>query len=196
MRNQSTFKAFVAVCVFAALAGGCNEVRVNVTSGVRPDKPLRVAVLDFDSSTDSVETLLGAREVHVIDNAGVIVAEAVSTALVDVSQLRVVEGRRLRQAIAELKLTPDDALTPENLKKLGHLAGVDGVVVGYVSDFHWWQVGFCSGTGLAFTARMVDTATGEVIWSAAVHRNRGDNHNELLFDACAVMASKLNDKLD
>ena len=189
-------KALAAVCVFSVAAAGCSDVRVNVMEGKRPGEALRVAVLSFSSSTDPVETLLGARDVHEINNAGVIVADAVAVALVDVPQLHVVEGGRLKQVMAELKLTPEDILRPENLKKVGTAAGIDGVVVGYVTDFHWWQVALCSGSELAFSARLVSTETGEVLWSTAVARNRSDSHSKLLFDACAAMADKLADKLE
>ena len=196
MRNLSVLKTCVAFSVLAALAGGCGEVRVNVIEGRIAPKPFRAAVLDFEWSADPVETVLGGRDVHEIDKAGSIVADAVAVALVDVPELQVVEGARLKQVIAELKLTPADALTPENLKKIAQAAEVDGVVVGYVSDFHWWQVALCSGTDLAFTARMVSAKSGEVIWSAAVRRSRYQNHSRVLFDACAAMAGKLADKLE
>ena len=196
MRNPSVLKTWVAFSVLAVLAGGCGEVRVNVIEGEVSPKPFRVAVLDFEWSADPVETVLGGQDVHEIDNAGSIVADAVSVALVDVPQLQVVEGARLKQVIAELKLTPDDALTPENLKKVAQAAEIDGVVVGRVSDFHWWQVALCSGTDLAFTARMVNATSGQVLWSAAVRRSRRRNHSRVLFDACAAMAGKLANELE
>jgi len=186
----------VGVLAAVLAVGGCGETRVNIMAGARPDASYRIAVLDFNSSRDPVETLLGAHDTHQIDNAGEIVADAVAVALVDVPQLQVVESRRLKQVMNDLKLTPADVLTPANLKKVGEAAAIDGVVVGYVSDFHWWQVGFCSGSSLAFTARLVSTETGEVLWSAAVHRSRDDNHSEVLYDACAAMASKLESKLE
>ena len=196
MTDRRMATAWVGVFAVALVAGGCGETRVNVMAGARPDASYRIAVLDFNSSTEPVETLLGARDVHQIDKAGEIVADAVSVALVDVPQLHVVESRRLKQVMADLKLTPADALTPANLKKLGEAAEIDGVVVGYVSDFHWWQVVFCSGSDLAFTARLVSTQTGEVLWSAAIHRSRYHNHSEVLFDACAALADKLANKLE
>ena len=196
MRNWNIVKALVAVCVLGGAVGGCNGVRVNVTEDLRLKAGFRVAVLNFESSTAPVETLLGGRETHEIANAGPIVADAVAVALVDVPQLHVVEGGRLKQVMEELKITPADALSPANLKKLGEAAGIDGVVVGYVTDFHWWQVMLTSGSDLAFSARMVSMETGEVLWSAAVRRSRRDNHTQLLFDACAAMASKLEDRLE
>ena len=189
-------KVLATVCLLAGAAAGCSSIRVNVMAGKRPAEPYRVAVLDFVSSTDPVETLLGARDVHEITNAGAVVADAVSVALVDVPQLHVIESGRLKQVMAELKLTPDEVLRPENLKKVGQAAGIDGVVVGFVTDFHWWQVALSSGSELAFSARLVSTDTGEVLWSAAVTRSKGDSHNKVLFDACAAMASKLADQLE
>jgi len=193
-RNVTT--VLVACVGVLVLAAGCGEVRVNVMDDARNDAPFKIAVLQFDSSTDPTETLLGAQDTHEIENAGVIVSDAVAAALVNVGSLQVVEAKRVEQVMTELKLTPEDALTPENLKKLGEAAGVDGVVVGYVSDFHWWQVALCRGTNLAFTARLVGTETGQVMWSASVHRSRYDNHSEVLFDACAAMADKLAKKLE
>jgi len=195
MSNRSVTKVLAAVCVLAAV-GGCSGVRVNVVEGTRPSGPFRVGVLDFKASTDPVETLLGAREVNQIENAGPIVADAVSVALVDVDQLHVVEGRQLTQVMTELKLTPENVLTPENLKKLGQATGIDGVVVGYVTDFHWWQVALCSGSELAFSVRMVSTETGQVLWSASVARSGRVSHTTLLFDACAALADKLESALD
>jgi len=198
MTYRSVTRALVAcvgVVAMAMAAGGCGEIRVNVADAARDGGPFRVAVLQFETSTDPVETLLGAQDTYEIENAGATVSDAVAAALVAVEKLQVVEGKRAEQVMTELKITSEDALTPENLKKLGETAGIDGVVVGYVSDFHWWQVALCSGADLAFTARLVSTSTGEVLWSASVHRSRNDKHSKVLFDACAAMADKLSKKL-
>lgn len=199
MTYRNVTKALVA-CVgalsLAMAAGGCGEVRVKVADSAKDGGPFRVAVLQFEASTEPVETLLGAQDTHEIENAGATVSDAVATALVAVEKLQVVEGKRAEQAMIELKLTSADALTPENLKKLGEAAGIDGVVVGYVSDFHWWQVALCRGSDLAFTARLVSTSTGEVLWSASVRRSRYSKHSEILFDACAAMANRLDNELE
>jgi len=201
MNHGSVLKALVAcvgVLVLAMAAGGCGrgEVRVNVVDDVKDDGPFRIAVLEFDTSIDPTETLLGGRDAHEIEAAGAIVADAVASALVNVGTLEVIEAKRLEQVMTELKLTPEDALTPENLKKLGEAAGIDGVVVGYVSDYHWWQVALTRGTNLAFTARMVNCEAGKLMWSASIHRSRYDDHSEVLFDACAAMAEDLAGQLE
>jgi TolB-like protein len=184
------------IVVAALLASGCiGETRVNAVPGSGSGRDFRLAVLDFQASEGTAETKLGGADIHAISDAGQIVADAVGTALVRVSAFRVVERMQAARIIEEMGLTPHDVLLPENLKRFAEEANLDGVLVGYVSDFHWWQIALTSGSRVAFTARLVSTQTGEVLWSASCHRSRREDHSEVLYDACAAMVSELRDAL-
>lgn len=195
IENRRTAIVLALVCVAAGSVGCSSDVRVSLMSGHEPTEVLRIAVMEFDAFNSAGETLLGGSEIRHIPDAGKIIADAVAVALVNVPQLHVIERKQTAQIMEHLGITPADALSPANLSRLANATKADGVLLGLVSDYHSWQIALTGGSKVAFTARMVSTKTGEVLWSAACYRGRRQDHNKMLQDICAELAAELAKKL-
>jgi hypothetical protein len=68
---------------------------------------------------------------------------------------------------------PEDALTVDQLRKIGEVAGVQGIFVGNVSQYE--MMATSSGTFPVITveARLVDLTSGNVVWKASVAERGG-----------------------
>ncbi len=195
MRTMSVLKVLVVV-VGLLLVAGCSQVRVRLDPDAEFPETLRIGVLDFEHRAGSAETLLGGAEIHRIEDGGVVVADAVAAALVSTPGHHVVARGRVKSVMEKMGLSPTDVVAPENLKPFGEAAGVDAVVVGCVTDFHWWQVALSSGSRLTFDVRAVETTTGRVLWSASCNRGKHVDHNTALHDTCEEMAAELADMME
>jgi hypothetical protein len=97
--------------------------------------------------------------------------------LLDAGGYRIIERKQLKQILNEQKFATSDLIDTETACEIGRVAGVDGVVlVQYVHEFSWFLI-YTKKTGFG-VAKMIDVATGEVIWSAEV---RADKHTLLPF---------------
>ncbi|HEX6944021.1 MAG TPA: hypothetical protein VF128_13910 [Gemmatimonadaceae bacterium] len=68
---------------------------------------------------------------------------------------------------------PEDSLTPEQLKKIGEAAGVQGIFIGSVAQYEMTATGAGPFPVITADARFVDVATGTVIWTASVSDRGG-----------------------
>lgn len=68
---------------------------------------------------------------------------------------------------------PTNPWSSAELAKLGEDAGVQGVFMGTVRDYDMAQVGRESFPLISLEVRLVDTATGRVVWSASKTRKGG-----------------------
>ena len=59
-----------------------------------------------------------------------------------------------------------------DLARLGEEAGIQGVFMGIVRDYEMTRVGRSSYPLVSMEVRLIDTATGQVVWSAS-HTRRG-----------------------
>ena len=68
--------------------------------------------------------------------------------------------------------SPSTPWSSADLARLGQEAGVQGVFMGVVRDYEMTRVGRESFPLLSLEVRFIDTATGQVVWSAS-HTRRG-----------------------
>jgi hypothetical protein len=68
---------------------------------------------------------------------------------------------------------PEDSLTPEQLKKIGEAAGVQAIFIGSVSQYEMQATGSGPFPVITAEARMVDVATGTVVWTASASDRGG-----------------------
>jgi hypothetical protein len=68
---------------------------------------------------------------------------------------------------------PEDSLTPEQLKKIGEAAGVQGIFIGSVSQYEMTPTGAGPFPVISADVRFIDVATGTVVWTASVSDRGG-----------------------
>src|SRR5208337_302160 len=106
---------------------------------VPEDRPMTVAVTDFPESIRNQTCGLGR-----------FVAERLTTLLSQHRQCRLIERHRLDQVLQELKFSMSELVDPAKARRLGQMLGVQGLVVGTVTDL---------GTTFDIDARIIDIQT-------------------------------------
>ncbi|HNW43453.1 MAG TPA: ankyrin repeat domain-containing protein [Elusimicrobiales bacterium] len=86
---------------------------------------------------------------------GDVVAARVTTELIKLKKLKVVERKEIQKMLAELKLQNTGAIGPDSAKKLGRLLGADLLVVGTMAEL--------PGRVLELNVRLADVESGEAI---------------------------------
>ncbi|MFH1653191.1 MAG: CsgG/HfaB family protein [Pseudomonadota bacterium] len=142
------------------------------------DRPkMRVAVSNF-GATDRFASVYGGW------NIGGGLAAQLVTELIKTNRVVVVERAILSKVLIEQELGESRLLTPMTKTPAGHLLGVDYLIVGEVTEFDEKQVGAGMAAGflgvkasgeisaahVGMDIRLVDTRTGEILYS---HRAQG-----------------------
>jgi len=126
-----------------------------------PAKPVRLAVLPFKSPPGSPAS-------------GELAYEAFSTYLLELKGYSVIDRGSLDQLIKEQKLTQTGAIDQEKAVEIGKLLGAQGVVLGTVTEYIPRSYLMFPPARVSLTARMINTKTGEVEWTAS-HSRGGYN---------------------
>lgn len=161
------------IIVFAALLGSLDQtlsLAQDLDSQLKPvvDKIVagcasagakRVTVADFTDLQGQVTEL------------GRFLAEEFSASLVDASRLGVVDRANLRTILAEHKLNVSGLVNPDTAKKLGQVAGVDGIVMGTITPI---------GDTVRITVKVVGTETATLMATGRADLARTKAIDELL----------------
>jgi hypothetical protein len=100
---------------------------------------------------------------------------AFTTALLSSRKFEVVDPGVFATAVKQIAGTriPEDSLTPEQLKKIGETAGVQGIFIGSVSQYDMTSTGAGPFPVITVDARFVDAATGTVVWTSSASDRGG-----------------------
>ena len=159
------------------LVGGCANpaAAVQFSPEFRTKTKMVVAVLPFEQpepGPDHEETLWMRISTK---GAGNLVSDMFTTELMRVPGFRLVERSQIQKILNEQDLTLSQLMTRKSAQEIGHLLGVDAVVMGNVSEF-WCGTTAVPGTGscrFTYSMRMVDTKTGIVLVSSSVNSSFG-----------------------
>jgi hypothetical protein len=163
LRQTGLWRETTMIVASLLLAAGCSApVRDFTRKDVDMSFYQRVGVIPFRSMTADafagekftsafITALLSSRKFEVVDPG--IFANA----------LKQVAGARI----------PEDSLTPEQIKKIGETAGVQGIFIGSVSQYDMQSTGAGPFPVITAEARLVDVATGTVVWTSTVSDRGG-----------------------
>ncbi len=136
-----------------------NACAPNVTVKKWPESRMRVAVLPFKGTSDHPE-------------AGNLAYEAFSTNILKVKEYDIVDRGALEQVLSEQKLGMSGAIDQTKAVEIGKLLGADGVILGAVTAYEHRHLLMFPPAKVSLTARLVNTRTGVVEWTAS-HRVGG-----------------------
>ncbi len=119
------------------LAQGVADLASQLAKSIPEGHPMTIAVTDFPQKKQ-------------ICGLGTFVAERLSTLMSRQPQCRLIERHRLDQVLQELKLGMSELVDPEKARRLGQMLGVQGLVVGTMTDL---------GTTFDVDARIIDIQT-------------------------------------
>jgi TolB-like protein len=137
----------------ADLREGVEQLATAIAKGTPENRQVRVAVTDFPD-------LQG-----VTSDLGRYISERLTTRLAQSSRFRVIERRRLGQVLVELKFGMSDLVDREKAKQLGRIAGVEGLVVGSISDL---------GNTVEIDTRLIEIDTGNMLVATTTTISKDD----------------------
>lgn len=130
------------------LQEGMAELADKIVESSKAQENQSIAIMPFRGTDDSITELSN------------FMADELVMSLFNVpdSGLGIVERSQLEQIFNELSLSLSGAIDNNSIKKVGELAGVDGMVIGSITNL---------GERLRINARMIDTETAFVYAAAA-----------------------------
>jgi len=146
-------RARVLLLVAAALtACGCATA---VQEWVKPGagRVDRVAVLAFENQTSSLR-------------AGQSAADLLVTELLATGAMAVMDPSEVGDLLRRENLDPADAGRLPSAQRIGRLLQVSHVLQGSVTEYRY-KPGLSETPAVGVTARLVDVASGDVVWSAS-----------------------------
>ncbi|MGD2091536.1 MAG: CsgG/HfaB family protein [Candidatus Aminicenantes bacterium] len=132
----------------------------------------------FDNSFIEKIAVLEFSNYSINPNAGKIIADSVEQFLINNSKYTVISRMELNHILREHNLSARGILSSDTAKNIGRLAGVDALIVGNVQDYSIKTISWSEREGanlyyvyykrianVAFTYKVLNTTTGEVVWS-------------------------------
>lgn len=161
---------WVMLSLLLVSCGTFNFQHDHVSIGADQTTVQRVAVFDFNFERPE-RGRIERGKIERPANAGEIVAEIFAEHLLGTGLYQVVGKERMESIMRQNGLRPADLLALPDWKRIHDLLGVDGIVLGVVSEYGDWRSRLNWGGVSIFTARLVNVASGDVVWSVSVNRN-------------------------
>ncbi len=131
------------------------------------DSPKRVAVLPFENRSER-------------KGASRIVTDVFLSVLFQRGRFEVIEPGMVSEALVAMGATPFGAVDMETLEGLRQRVGAEAVIVGTVYGYsEGIKMRATTSPELEMDARMLDTTSGRILWSAA-HGRKGDDYELFL----------------
>jgi hypothetical protein len=161
---------WVMLSLLLVSCGSFNFKHDHVSIGPEPDAVQRVAVFGFNFDRPE-KGRIERGKIERPANAGEIVADIFAEHLLGTGLYQIVGKERIESIMLQSNLRPSDLLALSDWNRIRDLLGVDGVVLGVVSEYGDWRSRLNWGGVSIFTARLVGVSSGNVVWSLSVNRN-------------------------
>lgn len=131
------------------------------------DPPKRVAILPFENGTER-------------RGAALIVDDLILVELRQAGRFDVADAGETQRVLRSLGVAPYGGIDLESLRRIGEAAGVDAVILGRVGDYNeGLRPGASTSPSVALDARMLETATGRILWMG-FHEAQGEDSQIVL----------------
>lgn len=130
----------------------------------------RVAVLGFEFNRLE-KGRIDRGKIERALNAGKIVTDIFVEHLLATGLYQIVGRQHTETLLEQNNLNQANLLALSDWEQIRELLGVDGIVLGVVTEFGDWRSRLNWGGVSIFTARLVDLSSGEVVWSVSANRN-------------------------
>lgn len=180
MRNRARCIGFVMLVMMCRTApalaqydlqGGIQDLVQQMVASMEQQKQ-KLAIVDF-TNLDGLA-----------DNFGRYLSERLITTFVLTRRVEVVERKQLSKLLAEQELGLSGLIDPHQVKRVGRLAGVDGIVIGSVSVLP---------TAVEVHARLIETETGRILATAVTRIRKGAELRALLDGATEILSTGIID---
>lgn len=174
------------------------DIDANKAPKFPPSRVMKVAVLPFNApaaGTKNYSTFGGQGTYNTPENAGQAVADAMNAALISVPQIVLIERSQLERILNEHKLSVSGVVNNPDFDLLGKILPVDAVVLGNITSFYQWHEMRGFGGIVAFSARLVDIHSGELLFTLNCNAvSRGIIEDQISHDLAQGAVKKLLEK--
>ena len=190
----------VAMATICSMIQGCgpfNQFKVDTSKSKEfpPSQEIRVGVLTFTAPAAGVskESPYGpAGDYTTPENVGITVADAVSSELMNVPNIIVIARHRLEEIVNEHGLSLRGGTDNPDLNVLGQILPVDALIFGNVTTCQRWHDMAGHGGIVAFSARLINVHTAEVLFSMGCNAvKRGGKPENIVKDLSRDAIKKL-----
>ncbi len=169
-------KQLLLMLTGAILLSSCASFKakpvVSVDTELYHSRSWRTAVLDLDYEYEDEGTMGATNYVSAGKDGGAVIAGLLANELAGLENIKIIERRKIEAILAEQEIQLSGAIDGDSAVEIGRLTGADGVGVGELVDYVYWQSLGVSGTTVSFSMRMIDIETGEVLFNASISRAR------------------------
>ena len=169
------------ICLLAMLTSCSRHPRLYFKPAYDFFGSKKIAVLPFEN-------------LSVDEGAGEKVQKIFLVELLKERKWEVLEPGEVEKALKELRIRATDKLSSERARQLKEKLGVDWIFFGTVLEFSAPRPGSGEVPVVSLSARVLDAATGEIVWAAFASRQGNDS--EFLFEVGRVNStSELTKKI-
>jgi hypothetical protein len=159
MRRDPRRASRAALLLVVITLVGCGPVIRDEWARPGATPMTRLAVLPFENQTAALR-------------AGAVASELVVSELVSTGAVPVMEPGDVAQVLRAENIEPGDPARMPSAQRLGRLLRVSHVLQGSVTEFRY-KPGISETPVVGMTARVVEVATGEIVWTASQARSGG-----------------------
>lgn len=166
-------RATMLIVLFGLLLASCTTFDIeddNVSVATNWHTIHRIAIFSFNFDRPE-KGKIERGKINRPTNAGDIVADIFAEHLLGSGLYEIVVKERVESILQKSNLRQSDLLTLSDWRRIRDLLGVDGIVLGVVSEYGDWSSRLNWGGASVFTARLVDVSSGSVLWSVSANRN-------------------------
>ena len=185
------------ICSMIQGCGPFNQFKVDTSKSKAfpPSREMKVGVLTFTAPAAGVskESPYGPAGAYTTpENVGITAANAVSSELVNVPNIILIERPRVEEILKEHKLSLSGEAHGPDVKVLGQILPVDALMFGNVTTFQRWHDMAGHGGIVAYSARLMNIHTAEVLFSMSCTAvKRGGMPEKIVIDLSRDAIHKL-----
>ena len=175
MKGHGTFRAVLVLGVGPWFLAGCAVEQPEIINREQLSKVHSLAVLPFEDAPG----LQG-------NNSGTAVAGFITTELARDKSYRIVERSKLKTVLGEKDLQATDFVNSETAVRVGKMLGVEGVMVGSVSQYDMDKTTVyvhvvpvvSRDYKVGASIRIIDVSNGEIIYAHSASGKSANNFTE------------------
>jgi curli biogenesis system outer membrane secretion channel CsgG len=188
MKEIRMKNTILLILIFSIIQGCATyDIQANKSKHFPPSQEMKIAILPFIApapQTIKNITMVGEAIEVIPENAGISVADSIASAMIGIPNIVLIERSQLEKILNEHKLSLLGVVNNPDFLMLGKILPVDALVLGNITLFHRFNSRGGWGATVAYTGRMVNIRSGEVLFT--INCNTVQNY---------VLAEKLADDL-
>lgn len=145
---------------------------VTVKKDYFKDKPLKIAIVDFNYEFEGEGTKGATKYVSAGKDGGHVISNILASELNNMDGFQILERSEIEKLLDEQKLQVSGVIDESSAVEIGKMIGADAVILGDVTDYLEWTNTGVVGSTVTFSARLVDIESSQMMLSTSISRIR------------------------